>query len=363
MAGDPGQEQDKNEAATPFKLAQARRRGQVARSLDLSACLVMLGAVGASYAIVPDMCAGLVRLSASIWASAGRIEWTADGASSWVLGRFGVALELLAPFVVLLACAAVTAGLLQTGGVFSVHPIKPDFDRINPASGAKRLFSMRLLFEAAKSVLKLSLMMLVAWLALSQLVPGLAELLLKTPGALVRWLASTTNGVLVKLLLVMVLVGLLDFAYVHWSFGRQMRMSRRELRDEHKQREGDPRIRSRLRELRNALLRRARAVRKLPGADVLVTNPTHLAVAVAYRHGEMAAPKVLCKGSGELAQRMKALARRHGIPVVENRPLARELYRRIDEDNYVPEDLYPALARILLWVYDLRQGRAAGAAQ
>lgn len=357
------QDQDRNEAATPFKLAQARQRGQVARSVDLAACLVLLATVGAAYAIVPDICAGLVKLSAGIWAGAGRMEWTPDGASVWMLGRLGAGLELLAPFLALIACAAVVAGLLQTGGIFSVHPIKPDFDRINPASGAKRLFSMRVVFEAAKSVLKLCLMVLVAWLVLSNLVPGLAELLLKTPGALARWLASVTNGLLVKLLLVMVLVGLLDFAYVHWSFGRQMRMSRRELRDEHKQREGDPRIRSRLRELRNALVRRARAVRKLPGADVLITNPTHLAVAVAYRHGEMAAPKVLCKGSGELAQRMKALARRHGIPVVENRPLARELYRRIDEEGYVPEDLYPVLARILLWVYDRRQGAPTGAAR
>jgi flagellar biosynthesis protein FlhB len=357
---DQAQEQDRNEPATPFRLAQARRRGQVARSIDLATCLVML-AVAACWAVVPRMCDRIVGVAGEIWSQAGRTDWSADGASAWLLRRAGAGFEAAAPLILMFACAAVAAGLWQTGGIFSTEPIKPDFDRINPVSGARRLFSLRVLFEAGKSVVKLCLMALVAWLALSALVPGLAELLSRTPPALARWLASNTNALLAKLLLVLVLAGLLDFAYARWSFGRRMRMSRRELRDEHKQREGDPRIRSRLRELRAALLRRARAVRKLPGADVLVTNPTHLAVAVVYRHGEMGAPKVLCKGCGELAQRMKALARRHGIPVVENRPLARELYRRIGEEGFVPEDLYPVLARILLWVYDMRQGRAAGA--
>jgi flagellar biosynthetic protein FlhB len=139
-----------------------------------------------------------------------------------------------------------------------------------------------------------------------------------------------------------------------------MRMSHRDIKDEHKQREGDPRIRARLRQLRQEMLKKSQAVRKLPGSDVVVTNPTHLAVALSYKHGEMAAPRVVAKGAGDLAAKMREMALRHGIPVVENRALARELFFKVDFEQPVPEKLYPQVARILVWVFAMREARAKG---
>jgi len=151
---------------------------------------------------------------------------------------------------------------------------------------------------------------------------------------------------------------LLDIGYTRWDYGKKMRMSRREVRDEHKQREGDPRIRSRLRQLRAEMLKQSRALRSVRDADVLITNPTHLAVALSYKHGDMPAPKMLAKGAGNMAAKMREIARRRNIPVVENPPLARAIYKRLKTGEFLPEDLYPATAKILLWVYSMRNARA-----
>jgi flagellar biosynthetic protein FlhB len=157
------------------------------------------------------------------------------------------------------------------------------------------------------------------------------------------------------LLAAIVLVfALLDFALNRWQFMRDMRMSRREMRDEHKEREGDPRIKARLRELRLEWLRRARQLTKIRGSDVLLTNPTHYAVALAYRHGEMPAPLITARGAGELAQRMRAEARRRNVPVVENAPLARALFALEESQRFVPEEHFEPVARILRWVYATR---------
>ena len=132
--------------------------------------------------------------------------------------------------------------------------------------------------------------------------------------------------------------------------------------DEHKQREGDPRIRSRLSQLRLDFLKKSRALRSLPDADVLLTNPTHYAVALSYKHGDMPAPKMLAKGSGQMALKMRSAARRLNIPVVENPPLARAIYKRLDSDQYLPEDLYAQVAKLLIWVYAMRDARTQGSA-
>jgi flagellar biosynthetic protein FlhB len=136
-----------------------------------------------------------------------------------------------------------------------------------------------------------------------------------------------------------------------------MRMSKRDIKDEHKNREGDPRVRARIRELRKEMLKRSQSMRRMASADVLVTNPTRLAIALRYEHGSAAAPKVVAKGAGDLAARMRALAGRKNIPIVQNKPLARTLFREVDYDGYVPEKLYPQLAKIMVWVYAMREAR------
>lgn len=353
------QEQNRSESATPHKLREAQKRGQTAKSQEatfaaiLAALIAALFAVGASIAHVQLMLAG------SLFGQAGRSDWQVSSVMAWLGDVLRASLQGIVPLFIVVAVAAILANLAQVGAIFSADPVTPDFQRLNPAAGFKKLFSMRVVYEAFKSVAKLAVIATVLGLALRQLLPHLMSLIHVHPRAVAGQVMGEVGPLLFKLLLALTVLALIDMVYTRRDFAKKMRMSRREVSDEHKQREGDPRIRSRLRQIRMELLKQTRSLGQVPNADVLLTNPTHVAVAISYKHGTMPAPTLLAKGAGELAARMRETARRHHIPVVENRALARALYKRIGPDQYVPEDLYPAVAKILIWVYALRAGRGA----
>jgi flagellar biosynthetic protein FlhB len=355
------QEQDRSEQATPFKLEQARRRGTVAMSPDMVSAAALLGLVLYLYWLSAAGAQGQLELARAVLGQAGRLEFSAAAVLGFV-GRMLLESALaLAPLFALLAIIGILGNLAQTGPVFSFKPLTPDFGRLNPANGFKRLFSLQVVYDLLKTVLKLVLLGSVLALSLRALLDPLLGLLHAEPVSYARRILEMSASLAAKLALAIFVLALLDVAYVRWAFARRMRMSRRELRNEVKQREGDPRVRARLRQLRLELLKRSRAANKVASADVLVTNPTHVAVAVAYKHGEMPAPRIVAKGAGELASKMRAIAWRHRIPVVQHAPLARALYRRVAHDEFVPEEFYPQVLKILVWVYTLREARAAQA--
>lgn len=353
---------DKNQSATPHKLREARKRGQVAKSVEANYAAVLAALAGVCFAAGPSIAQRTLAVARRALEQGARLDWANDDVAAWLGGLGAAALAAVAPLLLALACAAVVANLAQVGAVFSFDPVTPDFTRLNPATGAQRLFSRRALYDAGRSLLKLALLSAVAWIAMRHLMPHFYRLASIDAHGHAAFILGDVGPLLFKLCLAVLLIALVDVVYTRWDYARKMRMSHRDISDEHKQREGDPRIRSRLRQLRTEMLKQARSVRRLPEADVLITNPTHIAVALSYRHGEMPAPRMLAKGSGQLAQKMREAARAHGIPVVENRPLARELFKRGAADQYVPEDLYPRIARILLWVYAMRRERAREAA-
>jgi flagellar biosynthetic protein FlhB len=352
-------DQDKSQDATPHKLQEAKKRGQVAKSMEVNFIAILAALVGVCFAVGPSIASQEMALARSMFNVAGRLDWSLSNILGWLI-QIGLAgLHALVPLLVAICVAAILSNVVQIGGVFSFDPIKPDLERINPASGIKRLFSMRMVYEALKNIIKLTILGCVAWVVLKQLLPDMLQLSFIESQAHAKVVLGQVGPLLFKLLLAFLLIALIDLLYTRWDFAKKMRMSHRDVTDEHKQREGDPRIRQRLRQLRNELLKQSRAAQKLPEADVLITNPTHISVAISYRHGEMPAPKLLAKGSGELAAKMRTVARLHNIPVVENPPLARALYKRTDLDEFIPEDLYPKVARILLWVYAMRNSSRA----
>jgi len=352
------QEQNRNESATPFKLQQARKRGMVSKSPDMVSAAILLAMVAYLYGMGWSGARDQLKLAQAALNHAGRLDFSFPAVLGFVNRLLTESLYALAPFLLMLVVVAVVANVAQTGPVFSFKPISPDFDRINPAKGFERLFSMRVVYTAIKSLIKLLLLACVFVVTVHALFGPLLGLLNVDPRSYATRLLDLTASLAFKLALVIFVMSLLDVAYVRWEFAKRMRMSRRELREELKHREGDPRIRARLRELRNALLKRSRALKKLPSADVLVTNPTHVAVAISYKHGEMHAPRLVAKGAGGLAEKMKKLAYRHRIPVVQQESLARALFHRVDHDGYVPEEFYPQVLKILVWVYAMREARA-----
>lgn len=353
------QEFDKSEAATPYKLQQARRRGSVARSPDLTGAVALLTAAAALYAWSWDALMALTALARAALIQGLGMNLTAASVVSLV-GRVGAgALHIVAPFALTVGAAALAASLAQTGLVWSTFPLKPDLTRINPFTGLKRLFSMRTIYDAFKSVIKVGILGWVLYMIVRDLAPALHLLGERAPIDALRDLMAMLGAMALKLAFVALLLALLDLGYTRFEFKRKMRMSRRDVKDEVKHREGDPRVRSRLRGLRVEMLQKAASVRQVGQADVLIVNPTHLAVALEYKRGEMAAPVMLAKGAGTLAARMRAEAARCGVTIVRNPTLARALYFQGDLGQTIPAALYADVARVMVWLLAQRNARAA----
>jgi flagellar biosynthetic protein FlhB len=349
------QDLDRNHAATPHKLKRARERGQTAKSTDLVSVIVFSVAVVYMTWQGFDAVSTQFRLELALLLHAGRMD--PSGATLWPMIDHALrsTIMLMAPFFGTVMLAAAVGNLLQTGPMLSFEPLKADFDRINPVNGLKRLFSMRVLFDAARALVKVALLSLVAFLGLEALTGQFYALPSLSPVGYLRMLLNDLSSLGLKMALILGLIALVDLMYTRHAFAKKMRMSQRELKDETKQREGDPRIRARMRDLRREMLKRSQALRQTRNADVLITNPTHLAVALKYEHGRMASPQLLAKGAGHLAAAMRDIAARHRIPVVQNPPLARSLFRDLPVDHPVPPELYAQVARIIVWVFAMRE--------
>ncbi len=354
------QDLDRNLAATPYKLEKARERGQVPCSPDVVSALVFLVAMVFLASQGLGTWREQFRVDRAVLLLAGHLGEGQAAAWRVVEQALRATFVLAGPFLLAVTLTAILANVVQSGPVFSVQPLKADWSRLNPATGLKRVFSMRTLFSAARTLLKLALLTGVVYLALEALLPKFMAVSALPPGVQLRTLLDDVASVGFRITAMLVLIAILDLIYTRREFAKQMRMSTRELKDEVKHREGDPRIRARLRELRKELLKRSLAMRKARQADVLITNPTHLAVALRYQHGQMDAPLVLAKGAGQLAAVLRDIAARHGIPVVRSPGVARALYRKVPVDRAVPPELFAQVARIVAWVLAQREARLAG---
>jgi flagellar biosynthetic protein FlhB len=339
------QEQNRTEQATPFKLEEAKRRGQVAKSLDLNTALIVCGMFALLVASGDSYLQRLFELCAQLLSSAATLSIDSENWPAIAARIVSDSLSILWPIAVVGIVLAVIANVVQTGPILSMDPLKPKFERLNPVAGFKRVFNKRMLFEAFKSCVKLVIFAFVLygffislWFGLSSAGGTVAEQL--------AWLRENASALLIRLGLVLLIIGLLDLAYTRWSFGKQMMMSRRELKEEVKRREGDPLIKAKLRELQRENLKQARSMSRVPQADVLITNPEHLAIALCYRKDEMSAPLVLAKGADNWAAEMRSVARRHSIPIFENRPLARMLFRRAQLDLPIPPESFLDVAKV-----------------
>ncbi len=353
---------DRSEEATPYKLQRAREKGQVARSTDVVGAAVFVVAVCWVMWRGLEAARAQFRFDQALIGFAARAELSGAGWTQLVAAILKDTLAVLGPFFGAILIAAVIANLAQTGPIITFAPLKADFNRLNPAMGLKRMFSMRTLFELFRACLKLTVLMAAAYLALRELAPQFHQLAALAPTGFLRTLVEDVARLGLTMAVALALIAVLDLLYTRREFAQRMRMSRRELKDEVRNREGDPRIRARLRELRNELRKRTQAAGRTQGADVLITNPTHVAVALKYVHGEMDSPRVLAKGAGHVAAAMREMAARHNVPIVRSPLLARRLYSELDVDHPVPPAMFADVARIIVWVFAMRERRRAAGA-
>lgn len=343
-------QQDKSEEATPYKLEEARKKGQVARSQELLSFTMVLAFLLVFSATAAELASVLARHSHWWLGNAGRMgtDWGfMAGQGSHSLREI---LYALLPLLAALVLVAVLTNLVFNGPVFSGTPLKPDFKKLNPITGLKRVFSRRMLVDLLRVLVKGALFGLVLYYMAQGLAPELLSLASASPLALPGSITRLLMKVGFALLLVMAAAALFDIWHSRREFARQMRMSRRELKDEYKRREGDPEVRAKRKSVQQELLSKAAALGKVKDADVIIVNPTHYAVALQYRPSLMRAPVVVAKGRGLLAWRICQLARRHAVPILRRPPLARALHALVRLDAPIPDAMQNDVASVYRWI-------------
>jgi flagellar biosynthetic protein FlhB len=341
--------QDRTEAPTPRRREEARRKGQVAQSTDLTTAALLLAGAGALWLFSGHLAETILYIFRAEL-SANHDEWTSQHTVTMVASMLGRLGAVVMPMIVLLFVTAsgVTAG--QVGPHVSFEPMGMDWSKLAITKGWSRLLSFRSAMRGLMLVLKASFTTLILlWLLRSQqdrlVIIGRQRLeqSLANTWNMSLLIAATAGGVLLAL-------GLLDYWFQRWQHGRDLMMSRQEVRDEHKQEEGDPQVKARLRRLQRETVKN-QMIQNVPDATVVLTNPTHYAVALRYDRESMEAPRVVAKGTDAFARRIVRVARENGVPVLERKPLARALYASVEVDQEIPPALYKAIAEILAHIY------------
>ena len=352
--------QERTQQPTAKRIEEARRRGQVPRSRDLTTAAVVLLAGGGLHFLGGQLGTRLYVLMQS-GLSLSRTHALDENLLLPSLVAEGTqALYACAPILGLTLAGALLAPLLLGGWNLSFEAVVPDFTRLSPMSGLQRIFSMRGLVELAKAFAKFLLIAAVAALFLWKRSNELLALGGEPVQTAIMQAAALTGDALLMLAGSLGLIAAVDVPFQLWQYNRQLRMSREELRQELRESEGSPEVKGRIRKAQQELAKR-RMMQKVPKADVVVTNPTHFAVALSYDERRMRAPVVVAKGADEIAARIREVAQEHRVPIFEAPPLARALYRAVPLDGEIPAALYVAVAQVLTYVYQLRSARLTGA--
>ena len=352
---------DKTEEATPKKLSDARKEGQVARSQELSTAVMLL-----AFFLVIKVFIGFI--GTRFLKGFGDVYQAID---VYVTDEFGAAmgsaflrdglvdiLLICLPVFIVAVLVAFVVTVAQVKWKVTTKPLQPKFSKFNPINGFKRIFSKGKLFELIKDVIKIALIFYVAYSDLKEGAETVSVLYDFSLKQAVVYIGDFVIDLGIKLSAIYLIVGVADYIYQKLKFKKDLMMSKQEVKDEYKQQEGDPQVKGRIKSKMREVSQR-RMMQKLPEADVVITNPTHFACAIKYDKEVSEAPVLIAKGADYLAQKIKEAAKENGIPIVENKPLARMLYYNVDLDSEIPRELYQMTAEVLAYVYKLKNGGAA----
>jgi flagellar biosynthetic protein FlhB len=349
---------EKTEPASPRRLEKAREEGNVARSRELVTFVLLATAVAGLWAVAGP-------LGSHFRATLGhglRFERAAAFDTSFMLTQAGLlamqALVAMAPLMGMLVLAALVAPLMLGGWLFSTQAIGPKFDKLDPIAGIKRLFSTQSLAELFKALAKSLLIGGVAWVVIMDGMDEVNALMAQSERAALPQMILLVARNCALITSVLLLIALVDVPWQLWSYYRKLRMSREDLRQEHKESEGDPHIKAQIRRQQQQMARR-RMMSEVPKADIVVTNPTHFAVALKYVDS-MRAPRVVAKGTDGVAERIREIAKENKVAILEAPPLTRSLYKYTRLGDEIPAGLYTAVAEVLAWVYQLKRWQAEG---
>jgi flagellar biosynthetic protein FlhB len=355
MADDLG---EPTEDATPRRLAEAREEGRVAKSQDLaSALMLLLITLALAVAVMPMFSQGRTTLARAL--SIERLEdWQAAHIWDNCLEICAGSIRIAAPMLLLCWAAAFVAQFAQIGWIFSPKAAAPSLEKLNPLSGIKRIFGVRGVMKSGMDVLKVVLVCVVAVPAIVSNAGQIVVLPYLEPLQAMGVVGTMLFKLALQILAVLLFVGFVDYLFQRWRHQRDLRMTKQQIKDEMKQTEGDPDVKRRRHRIQQQIAAQ-RVSTAVPKADVIVTNPEHIAIAIQYDQSTMHAPKVIAKGADYLALRIRQIALQHGIPIIERKPLARALYKDVAVNQEIPPTFYKAVAEILAYVFRLNGAAAS----
>jgi len=345
--------QERTEKATGRRRKKARDEGKVVKSMELNAAAMLFAGFTTLLLAGPYVADQVMQLMSSSMANAPHIAISDPTYVTVFANSMQKYFLILGPILVAMTAVALGVNVAQVGFQFTSKALEPKLDKLNPVNGLKRLFSLKSLVQLVRDTLKLAIIGFVAYKALASEFDSFFLL----PDMSVVQIAGTMGMLAVKMALkigaVILVIAVLDYVYQKYEFEKSIRMSKQDIKDEYKDTEGSPQLKARARQMQREIARR-RMMSGVPTADVVVTNPTHLAVALKYDTEEMGAPTVIAKGQRLMAQRIKEIAYEHKIPVIEDKPLARMLYKMCEIGQVIPSNLYRAVAELLAYVYKLK---------
>jgi flagellar biosynthetic protein FlhB len=351
MAGES--DDDRTEAATSKQLEKAREKGDVPRSRETATCLLLLLGGSGIWIFSGHLYQTLGRLMIATFSFEREMAFDPALLSDHLSGYAVDVLIAMAPIAGLMIVAIFLSPMILGGFLFNPAVVAPKFGKLNPISGFTNMFSLNSLVELAKASAKAILVGCVAWWVIASEMDAMMGLGVESPSTSAGHLGALIWHAFLAMVSVLLFIAVLDVPYQAWKYAKKLRMTKEAVKQEHKEQEGDPHVKGKIRQMQRAMARR-RMMSEVPSADVVVTNPTHYAVALKYTEGNMSAPKVVAKGSDAVAARIRELAQENGITIMEAPPLARALHFHAEIGDEIPESLYTAVAEVLAYVFQLR---------
>lgn len=347
---------ERTEEATPKKKSDSRKKGQIPRSKDVGLAITLVATTLVIVALSGFIVSSLKNNVTYFLSDLGTMEVTGNSLNSINLLVISKGLITIMPVVLPIMIAGVFASLIQSGFLVVKDAIKPSFGKLNPINGFKNMFSKKALVELVKNLIMISVVIYIAYSYISSnfdKIMQVGNLYLPTLGVEVK---SLIVGLFVKICILLVVIAVIDYVVQFLLFQKEIRMTKQEVKEEYKQMEGDPQIKSKIKQRQREMSQR-RMMQSVGDATVVITNPTHLAIAIKYEEGKMEAPKVIAKGADNIALRIKEKALEYKVPIIENKPLARLIYDSVEIDSDIPQDMYQAVAEVLAMVFKLEKNK------
>lgn len=346
---------EKTEKATPKKRQDSRKKGQVLKSQDVTSAFVLLAIFLYLLFAGSSMREKLLSFFRETFTHTILVETITVKSVMEIFKDVLIEMAIIVvPILMVAVIAAIMANFFQFGLLFTTEPLKMDLKKIDPIKGMKRIFSMRAIIELIKSILKISFIGTVTTVIIVTNIEDVLSLSFKTPGDTLVTIAKLTVLMGIAASLVLAVIAVLDYFYQRYDYEKNLRMSKKDIKDEHKNTEGDPLIKSKIKQRQREMAMR-RMMQEIPNADVVITNPTHFAIALKYDDETMEAPKVVAKGVDHVAQKIKLIAKENGVVMVENRPLARAMYDQVQIGQRIPDEFFKAVAEVLAYVYRIKR--------